>query len=561
MEATADASRNTPETLKDHQDLLNQLENHASVVLCNETDPLRRNQLLRLFADEIDCPVNEKTASIILAKAEGKAIGVCAPRVRGEKLDAKPTPWAWEGVIMAGTFNLLVAPPKVGKSALMVGMISAWWHGEESYLGQKLHGPCPKVYIVGTDQPESDWATLFKREGLVTSDGELGGPVEMLWHTGAPLHLTDEGIEHLQSIAEQNPGSLFLLDSYHACCAPLGLEEAASSFDGPARKLAEALAPHNATLAMIHHTNKSVSGGNATNASRGSNALPAAASLTILMNWFKQPLEGQTQSDHRVVLKTQGRAKGSTLLIELKDDGWIHHGDGESVLAAEAMQEASDELQGRQADVFDYIADRWMLGEFPVSGTEVASTFNIERNKTSRCLRALVRKGLIEEAGQVATGAEGGRPSALYRPKGVSLSEGWQTSQTCQTLARVYEKRGLPPLTPLTRLPEGGSFDTPTDTFGTPQPETSVDEDLAPPMCEAELNPPKPGTPVERFKDGKWINGWVVVDASNLYAVKISQLGNPMLTISNMRWDLDVRACEGSPFATQEQPTSDPFDF
>ena len=110
---------------------------------------------------------------------------------------------------------------------------------------------------------------------------------------------------------------------------------------------------------MIHHTNKSVSGGNATNASRGSNALPAAASLTILMNWFKQPAEGQTQSDHRVVLKTQGRAKGTTLLIELQDDGWIHHGDGESVLAAEAMQEAADELQGRQACVFDYIKERW----------------------------------------------------------------------------------------------------------------------------------------------------------------------------------------------------------
>ncbi len=212
-----------------------------------------------------------------------------------------------------------------------------------------LHGVCPKVYIVGTDQPESDWFTLFKREGLVTSDGELGGPVEMLWHTGAPLHLTDEGISHLGEIAAENPRSLFLLDSYHACCAVLGLEEAASSFDGPARKLAEALAPHKATLAMIHHTNKSVSGGNATQASRGSNALPAAASLTILMNWFKQPAEGQTQNDHRVVVKTQGRAKGTTLLIELQDDGWIHHGDGESVLAAEAMQEAADELQGRQA--------------------------------------------------------------------------------------------------------------------------------------------------------------------------------------------------------------------
>ena len=67
------------------------------------------------------------------------------------------------------------------------------------------------------------------------------------------------------------------------------------------------------------------------------------------MNWFKQPAEGQTQSDHRVVLKTQGRAKGTTLLIELQDDGWIHHGDGESVLAAEAMQEARRRTAGPSA--------------------------------------------------------------------------------------------------------------------------------------------------------------------------------------------------------------------
>ena len=108
----------------------------------------------------------------------------------------------------------------------------------------------PKVFIVGTDQPESDWHTLFKREGLVDREGNMAGPVEMLWHTGAPLHLTEGGIAHLGEIAAANPGALFLLDSYHACCAPLGLEEAASSFDGPARQLAEALAPYKATLAI-----------------------------------------------------------------------------------------------------------------------------------------------------------------------------------------------------------------------------------------------------------------------------------------------------------------------
>jgi len=526
-----------PESLKDHKELLNRLEHHASIVLSNEEDALRRSQLLRLYADEVGFPITEKTAAILLLRAQGAVSGVCLPRMRGEKMDTTPTPWAWEGVIMAGTFNLLVAPPKVGKSALMVGMISAWFHGEDAYLGQPLHGVCPKVFIVGTDQPESDWHTLFKREGLVDREGNMSGPVEMLWHTGAPLHLTEGGIAHLGEIAEANPGALFLLDSYHACCAPLGLEEAASSFDGPARQLAEAVAPYKATLAMIHHTNKSVSGGNATNASRGSNALPAAASLTILMNWFKQPAEGQTQNDHRVVLKTQGRAKGTTLLIELQDDGWIHHGDGESVLAAEAMQEASDELQGRQADIFDHMCERWAAGEFPVSTNELQEIAKCNASKVLRALRALEKKGLVYQHGQLEVLVAGGRPQFLWAPIEASRDIGGSRGERGNTSRALHEEIGFTPKTP-----------KPPNTLGS--------------FVEGFL-PPTPGTPVELHRNGDWSNGWVVVDASNADSVKAAKLGNANITVGSLRWDLDVRLCQSSPFkaAPETSDTSDLFDF
>ena len=526
-----------PESLKDHKELLARLDHHANIVLSNEEDALRRCQLLRLYADEVGFPITEKTAAILLLRAQGTVSGVCLPRMRGEKMDTTPTPWAWEGVIMAGTFNLLVAPPKVGKSALMVGMISAWFHGEQSYLGQPLHGVCPKVFIVGTDQPESDWHTLFKREGLVDREGNMSGPVEMLWHTGAPLHLTEGGIAHLGEIAEANPGALFLLDSYHACCAPLGLEEAASSFDGPARQLAEAVAPYKATLAMIHHTNKSVSGGNATNASRGSNALPAAASLTILMNWFKQPAEGQTQNDYRVVLKTQGRAKGTTLLIELQDDGWIHHGDGESVLAAEAMQEASDELQGRQADIFDHMCERWAAGEFPVSTNELQEIAKCNASKVLRALRALEKKGLVYQHGQLEALVAGGRPQFLWAPIEASRDIGGSRGERGNTSHASHGEIGFTPKTP-----------KPPNTLGS--------------FVEGFL-PPSPGTPVELHRNNVWSNGWVVVDASNADSVKAAKLGNTNITVGSLRWDLDVRLCQSSPFkeAPETFDTSDRFDF
>jgi hypothetical protein len=532
MATTPSDSRSTspPASLIEHQQLLARIDEHACIVLSEESDPIKRNQLIRLFADEIGCPLTERAASTSLARAQGHSVGVHEPRRKGERMDTTPTPWVWEGIVMAGTFNLLVAPPKVGKSALMVGMLSAWWHGEEHYLGQPLHGACPPVFIVGTDQPENDWNTLFRREGLVDDAGALAGPIEMLWHAGAPLHLTEEGIQRLAEVAQENPGSFFLVDSYHACVSPLGIDEATSAFDGPARRLTEALTPHRVTLVLIHHTNKSVSGGNAINASRGSNSLPSAASLTILMNWLKQPAEGQTQSDYRVVLKTQGRAKGATLLAELHDDGWISHGEGDAALQAEALAEAQEDLAGRQADAFDYIADRWELGEFPVSGIELAAHLNLPGNKANRCVQQLVRKGLIEQVGLTDPGPDGGRPSCLWKPMTPLPLEGVKKGEQVKNPSRTYEIRGYSPISSFSGAAGGGG-----------------------------LNTPPPGTPVERLIDGQWLNGWVVQDASNPNAVTIAKLGQPTYRIRNLRWEMDVRCCTGSPFSTPQPPVN-PLD-
>ena len=462
-----------------------------------------------------------------ILEARGARIGIAIPRRIGETIDTTPTPWVWEGLLMAGSLNLLVAPPKIGKSALMIGMVSAWARGATSYLGAPLHGDCPNVYIVGTDQPESDWFTLLSREKLVGNGSTLADPIQMLWSTGAPLHLTAEGINHLRQLSEADPGALFLIDSYHACIAPLGIEEASSELDKPARALMEALAPSKATIALIHHANKSVSGGNATNASRGSNALPAAASLTVLMNWLKQPAEGQAQTDLRVILKSQGRAKGCSLVVELLDDGWMLHGEGDDAMRAEAFAEAEAELSGRQADFFDYIADRWSLGEFPVSGIELSQRFNLDGNKTNRTVRALERKGLVVERGQTDPGPDGGRPSLLWTPallphEEVSTETGVLRVKTDKTLAHVYEKRGYYPFTPLSPSSGGGGVCTPTV-----------------------------GSPVEICRDGIWSNGYVVHDASNPHSITVAKTGNRMFLIRNLRPNLDVRPCS-SPYPSAD---------
>lgn len=479
--------------------------------------------LARAFASELSISVRDSEIQrFILGSLSG---GVAAPRRQGERLDTTPTEWAWENILMAGKLNMLVAPPKAGKSALLVGLIGAWARGQGSFLGHAIHGDCPNVYIVGTDQPEGDWVTLFRREGLVGDDDVLADPIKLLWSAGAPLHLSVEGISHLKRLSEEDPGSLFLVDSYHACISPLGIDEATSAFDGPARALQEALAPSQGTIALIHHTNKSVSGGNATNASRGSNSLPAAGSMNTLLTWFRPPAEGQLQTDRKLILKSEGRGKGTSMVIELSDTGWTLHGDGDSALQAQALAEAEAELSGQQADVFDYAMTRWENGQNPITVTEVAGHMGKEAKKVDRVVRALVRKGLLRKAGELPPSLQGGRPAHLFSPwvmggNTPSPENGGFRGETEENPSRASIKRGFPPKPHKPPIPGGGGF---------------------PPSVL-----PPADSPLELLTDGEWVNGWklhyATRDEHQVIAYRLIA-GKPIKR-SALRWGLDVRLCQ-----------------
>ena len=546
-----DSSSSTPKptALNDHQDLLRQIEEHAAVVVLHEKDRTKHAQLLRLYAEDIGCPINEKIAVANVARASGYDISVPEPKKHGQKLNVNPTPWCWDGLIMQGLFNLLVAPPKVGKSALLIGMIGAWWRGDGSFLGRRFDQPCPSVHIIGSDQPECDWFKLFARESLISEDGVIGGPIKSLWSADAPLTLHDDGIRAIADIAADDPGSLFIVDSYHACVSRLGIDEATSAFDGPARQLMSAVTAHGCTLIVIHHANKSVAGGNATNASRGSNSLPAAASQLILMNWLRAPTDGQLQSDQRVVLKTQGRAKSTTLLVELQDDGWISHGDGDEALALEAAADAEEDLSGRQADMYDYMVQRAEMG-IPVTVKELGGHLNIPAKKADRSLRSLIKKGLACHCGELAPGLDGGRPAHLFRairfgedPDGggttPSPESGGGSSPKGENPPYVHEIRGLPPISLLPPHIQGWG--------------------VVPPLRQPSSTPFVIGASVELYQpDGSWANGWMVSTESKPQAIAVERLGNPNLRKRNLRPDLDVRLCSGSPYP--QAPAPDPAD-
>jgi len=496
---------------------------------------------------------------------------------QGDKIDTTQAEWLWDGMVMKGQFNLMVGAPKVGKSALITAMIGALARGDRELLGRPLAEECPPVILIGVDQPYSMWAQLLNREQLL-EDGRLSAPIERLMAAGDGLALDDDGLDRIQQMAEEHPGALFVLDSYDALVSPLGNEEASALFARPARLLIDRLAPTGATWVVLHHTNKSVSGGSAISASRGSNALPAAASWCLLLNWLKQVPEGGTQTDFRVMVTGQGRAQQSMMLCQLKGQGSECHWEalGNPVDVHRNEDRLSAELHirdGRQADTLDYCRERYELGNFSVTSREVASELNIKINQSNRYLNQLEDRGLLHvwrQALHPPKGA-GGRPSDLFvyhlgtfnderceaiHQHKAERKENWEKmvknqkeggdAQNCvesrdmgNNPSRVYIKSSFYPINGVQR--------------GNPRVTDTEGE---------RVNTPLPGQSVEiLMSDGTWQNSWIVTEGSTEHAVRVEKLGQPALTRSKLRWLEDVKPCDGSPFAapsTQPEPEYDP---
>jgi predicted transcriptional regulator len=283
------------------------------------------------------------------------------------------------------------------------------------------------------------------------------------------------------------------------------------------------------TTVLIHHTNKSVSGGNAISASRGNNSLSGAVSWSVLLNWLCPPPEGQMQTDHRIACKPMGRSKATSLVLELTDDGWKSHGDGEDVIAIENLAEVEMNLQGRQGDVYDHVVKLWE-NQVHTTSSEVSSQFNISQQKALRTLRGLQKKGLLLEDDSMKVDLQG-RPASLFKPRKEGTQEsGGEKGERGESSSLAHKKDSLTPLTPYSKTPLTPK--TPESLGGVNEPKVSI------PIR----------TPVQKLTAGVWKNGYLVRDGSNPHAIVVEKIGNSKVTISNLRWNIDVRECVGSVF-------------
>ena len=415
-----------PQVVLSTAEVLRAVEQKAIEIIRDKSIPTTQRLIhLRAYAGQHPNGLKDAELKRILWDARRSLSPSTGPVERGQKLSRAEAPWLWEGVIIQGTTNLIVALPKVGKSRLVCQLIGALVRGDSHFLGQKLAAACPSVLVVGTDQPEQDWAQCLEMAGLLDKEDRMHPCIHKLFHTGAPLHLDEEGILTIAEICQSNPEMLVVVDSYAKCTASLGIPEADSLYAAPLMDLQEAIAPFEATLIVIHHSNRAAVGGRASLSSRGTTALPAAVSQTVSLSWANggdsNPLAKQ---DRRVKLVTEGRAgKPLELLVEQADSGreWILHGSGEQVALETALQGIIDALTDRQHEALLDMSRHWVSTGQGMDNVHLAAALGLEGSRPDRkaaeVTRSLERKGLLRKGGQRdASGKAGGQPAQLYQP-------------------------------------------------------------------------------------------------------------------------------------------------
>jgi len=395
----------------------------------------------------------------LIWEARRRAAGVVDIIKPGDKLSRVEQPWLWQGVVLASTLNLVIAMPKVGKTSMMLEFFSCWHKGCDQLFGMPFHGDPPKILIVGTDQPESDWTRMMAHAGLITDEDELKPFIVGLATAERPIHLDSEGISKIAEYAQQYPGLLILVDSYHGCTRSLGLKDKDADYAEPMLDLQEAVSPHKATVIIIHHSGKTNANEGPVMASRGGTALPAAASQLIALN--KMPKENPLAADdRRVIVKTEGRAGNSIdLLIEhVESSGeWVCHGTAEEVERQQYLAKAEGSLGEVQEDCLTIVREEWAAKRTPSTVHEVWKLrAKGDESSIRRALKKLATLGLLDRivGGEQVEGR--GRPGDLYRPAGAAAGPTYSGPDPFSDSRQVFpESEYLNPLLPFNPGEEG----------------------------------------------------------------------------------------------------------
>jgi len=430
VEAADPSQKPEAKALINRVDALAQLHDAAEHYLVAKIPWHERNILLKGQASDLGLNLDSKTLAAVEATARGRLRGQTDGISPDDVFQIPEDRWLAQDLIAARTLTLMVSLQKVGKSAVVCNILGELAKGRGEFIGRfVLSPPCPKVIIVGTDQPLADWREVMVPNGLMVrkelDNYKICDPVVKLYTREDGLHLDEAGIEKITAHCDKHPGAVLVLDAFLSLIQPLGLDSDSEGAVEPLQNLLESIAPFNITTVLLHHSSKSRAHERASNASAG-RGLGRMASHVVNLHW----LNPDNKEDQRVRLTTEGRSSKSVdcVIEQVERAIWILHGDSGTISEQLELSKVRAKLTERQSDVLSLVEQHWMLTDRPIEPSEVAEQMAKElgdnaRQKALQVLNGLAKKRLVEK--RIRSDRSRGKVVSFQPLKG-QLPESWR---------------------------------------------------------------------------------------------------------------------------------------
>jgi hypothetical protein len=431
-----------PESIRAGQLAIEAFKKDVEAVVSNDDlKQLDRLPILRQIKEDRKLKLHDTDIRKMMHDARHRGRAPFEPLTSGDKLKRAKTKWLWEGIIMASQINIVLALAKTGKTLFVLQFLAALINGEDRFLGKKLSQNAHNrhILICGPDMNEADWAECLDTSGLLVNDELIGdGQIKLLTaeHT---FNLDDDGIDFIASKAQQHPGLIVLLDSYTKAMEGMGYQDKDTSYGDPLSALADAVAPWDATVIVIHHVSKGNRNASPVLAGRGSMRMSEIASWIVKMQFVKEE-SIDSSSDGLVTgprkITTTGRGRSIELIAEMDDDGKWHGGEAVEMLVKQLQEEEKktillNSLNDRQQEVMNILSKSWNedCGKCTV---EIVAGTMLNRNPdedTKRKVRATLEqlkdKGLVQK--EMVSGDHG--QFAVFWPTEKHKAEGPEGSE------------------------------------------------------------------------------------------------------------------------------------
>ena len=453
-----------------------------------------------------------------------------------QKLKLASSKGAWGSLLVDKKFNVIVAGPKVGKSAIIAHIFACARRGDETCLGKPIRKRWNKLIISGSDMDSSDWGKVLVREGLAECIGDMESddaeflPCDdvLIWDLGNPARMNEKGNAAMRDKCLEYPDSLLVIDCLRSN-VDASYDENTAAIRKPIEDTKAALSACEVTVALIHHANKGVSGSTAVNAASGSNAISGSCDGTLLLKYMvPDAAVDALRTDWRILAISSGRLRNDNALVELTRTGigeWFHHENIEDAMKQEAIYAMEEKLTNKQERVYEHACEIAENGVH-ITVMEVSNQISLSRQAARKTLEQLTRKGLLVRCGTFETG-QSGREAILYAPTLSDLARAKRKeSGVLNTLITPNTVKN--PMNPMNPVPT--------------HPRASVDYPL--------------GSPLERRIGDEWIGGCLLANGSDPDKVIATKTGDLNTRYTNLRWGHDVRPCE-SPFK-QPEPEPEP---